>query len=656
MQITKLEATRLAARYGFRVFPCAANSKKPRAGRSWQDVATADSMDVYDLFDRDGENIAIATGGGVIAIDVDAQHGGLDSAAMLDLPATLSTATPSGGRHLFYRVPPGVRVANSVSALARGIDVRGDGGYVVAHGSQINGVRYKFENDLPIADCPPELLLRITSRRDNAPATGAAPSAVGGTTPAGLAAARRYLDSAAPAVEGDGGDTHTYRVIRRMLDLAPLSEHDALELLAGWNDRCQPPWSDDELLRLYRNAARYGQEPIGRDDPAHGFTTIAIPPDVPDDFEAGVFPPDVSPAGLAAIKARPWVAARRLVRRKVALMVSPGGVGKSTLTLQWACAIALGVGAFTGLDVRERTPVLVVNGEDEREEMDMRIGAIAAHHRLDAASVNSGVKMMSGANNPITLAMRAVGKNGVVDTGVTDKIVRYVRKHSIGVVIVDPLAEFHDAEENSNAEMRAVMKLFRRIAEQGNCAVLVVHHARKGASAAGDSDMGRGASASRDLARLSYNLVSMTTDDASALSVPECERWRYLRLDEGKMNLAAASHVAQWFERQSYTLPCGEAVGVLAVADLRQQTVHDATLLAETLAPLLQGGALSIAAAAKLLADDAMFGGSASTITRRVMSIFDAAGGVLDTGRLRLQLTKTGRTGGVIRAVGLAVV
>jgi hypothetical protein len=42
-----------------------------------------------------------------------------------------------------------------------------------------------------------------------------------------------------------------------------LSETDAAELLVEWNARCQPPWSERELLDKLRRARRYGREPFG---------------------------------------------------------------------------------------------------------------------------------------------------------------------------------------------------------------------------------------------------------------------------------------------------------------------------------------------------------------------------------------------------------
>jgi hypothetical protein len=75
--------------------------------------------------------------------------------------------------------------------------------------------------------------------------------------------ARRYLASVPPAISGQHGDVHTFRVCCRLTRGFALDDEQALRVLAEWNARCQPPWSEAELLDKLRRAARYGREPVG---------------------------------------------------------------------------------------------------------------------------------------------------------------------------------------------------------------------------------------------------------------------------------------------------------------------------------------------------------------------------------------------------------
>ena len=75
--------------------------------------------------------------------------------------------------------------------------------------------------------------------------------------------AKRYLTSVPPAIAGQHGDVHTFRVCCRLVRGFALDEDQALHVLSDWNTRCDPPWSPAELLEKLHRAARYGREPVG---------------------------------------------------------------------------------------------------------------------------------------------------------------------------------------------------------------------------------------------------------------------------------------------------------------------------------------------------------------------------------------------------------
>jgi len=75
--------------------------------------------------------------------------------------------------------------------------------------------------------------------------------------------ARRYLATMPPAITGQHGDAHTFRVCCRLVRGFALSDDEALRLLTDWNTRCEPPWSERELIDKLVRARRYGREPMG---------------------------------------------------------------------------------------------------------------------------------------------------------------------------------------------------------------------------------------------------------------------------------------------------------------------------------------------------------------------------------------------------------
>jgi hypothetical protein len=70
------------------------------------------------------------------------------------LPPTYQVRTPSGGRHLYFTAPPGVRLPSSVNRLGPHIDTRAWGGYVVAPGSTTPDGAYGVLDDARVAALP----------------------------------------------------------------------------------------------------------------------------------------------------------------------------------------------------------------------------------------------------------------------------------------------------------------------------------------------------------------------------------------------------------------------------------------------------------------------------------------------------------------------
>ena len=164
-------ALALAAR-GWHVFPCAPGGKRPALRENWQELATADAERVRAWWARSRYNIGIACGpSGLVIIDLDvardpasvdpaaARHGtdvldGLCRAHGEPYPAgTYAVATPSGGHHLYFTAT-GPRVRNSAGRLGPLIDVRADGGYVVAAGSRIGRRAYVVMDEAGPAPLP----------------------------------------------------------------------------------------------------------------------------------------------------------------------------------------------------------------------------------------------------------------------------------------------------------------------------------------------------------------------------------------------------------------------------------------------------------------------------------------------------------------------
>lgn len=153
---------------GWVLFPLQKNSKRPPEGTSGHLSWTQrDSEDFMPELNSDTYNVGIVTGksSGIIAIDIDPKHGGTKEAVdglAGTVTRTRTHRTPSGGLHLIFRYPDGVEhIGNSVGRLAPGIDVRADGGYVVAPTSRLDESDYEVVDPCVISDLPAGILNKI---------------------------------------------------------------------------------------------------------------------------------------------------------------------------------------------------------------------------------------------------------------------------------------------------------------------------------------------------------------------------------------------------------------------------------------------------------------------------------------------------------------
>ena len=246
---------------------CASPAKHP-FGRLVQEGlqdASKDPEAIASWFGQGQLNIGIATGAvsGIIALDVDPRHDGDQTLAALErehgpLPPTWRFLTGGGGEHILFRYP-GRPLPNSAGEIGPGIDVRGDGGYIVAPPSEhISGGRYAVSVDhhpdeVKLADLPPWLLQRLRPQPET-----------------GKPAARSAKDwrGMVGSVVGEGERNRTLASLSGHLLRNRIDPWVALNLLQAWNRaQCSPPLADAEVVATVRSIAR---REIARREGRHG--------------------------------------------------------------------------------------------------------------------------------------------------------------------------------------------------------------------------------------------------------------------------------------------------------------------------------------------------------------------------------------------------
>jgi hypothetical protein len=257
-----------------------------------------------------------------------------------------------------------------------------------------------------------------------------------------------------------------------------------------------------------------------------------------------------------SIPLRQWIYGRHYIRRFVSTTVAPGGVGKSSLGIVEALAIATGRDLL-GVQPDERTNVWLWNGEDPLEELQRRIMAAALNFGIGPHDLRGRLFVNSGRDTEIVIAEQT--SSGTVVCGpVVEAVTRTIRENGIGLVIIDPFVSSHRVTENDNNAIDRVAKTWARIAEETGCAVELVHHARKTGGGEVSVEDSRGAVALLAAARSARVLNPMMEDDAARANV-ENHRLHF-RVDSGKANLAPIEK-ASWFKLASVPLGNGALGG-----------------------------------------------------------------------------------------------
>jgi hypothetical protein len=147
LRTTKLRAALGDAKKGIPVFPCKPGGKEPLTANGYLDAST-DNSRITAWWNRWPEaNIGMPTGerSGFWVLDVDKDRWGFGTLEALEaehgaLPPTYTVKTGRGGMHLYFRYPTdGSTIRSSSGKLGMGLDVRGEGGYVLVPPSTTEG-------------------------------------------------------------------------------------------------------------------------------------------------------------------------------------------------------------------------------------------------------------------------------------------------------------------------------------------------------------------------------------------------------------------------------------------------------------------------------------------------------------------------------------
>lgn len=239
---------------GLHIFPCEPNGKQPIGALAPQGLKSASDKeeDIQTWWSfAPNANIGLPCGSinGFFVVDVDAKSKGFESLTKLqetyNIPATYTVSTPNGGLHIYFKHVDGLK--NRVGMMA-GIDIRTDGGYVVACGSKLPAGNYAEHIKGDITDAPEWLIDLIKSDSKTS----------------GLDKQLQTSTATGDKAVTEGGRNNYMTSLLGLLRAKDISEDAATACAFAENlTKLKPPLPDSELKTIIKSVYRY-QVDIGR--------------------------------------------------------------------------------------------------------------------------------------------------------------------------------------------------------------------------------------------------------------------------------------------------------------------------------------------------------------------------------------------------------
>jgi len=535
----------------------------------------------FDGMDH-SHNIGLVTGsisGNVFVIDVDVGEGkdGMEALENVqlthdDLPITATAKTGSGGKHIFLRAPGGVSIGTDKNVLGQGVDVRGEGGFVVAAPSKhISGRRYEFDFDA-IADAPNWLVAMVESNGNAREGQGAYQGEVTygalGRVEDGregvmmktimntiftfyeqtlaLPSMDELVEYGWPrdeqavttrngrTLEEDGrgitaftekasyqlhraqrGQLHTLNAIKSKMESMGIKPNEQTGETQSAPHHAERHLSTEEVFRrqLLDAIAAENQKPTRLDVHDWHVRQFAGEPPEMEYLVEGIFPAS-SPALLAA----------------------SGGTGKSFALLDLGLKVALASDdpfqpdryAFGG-KVSQGGSVVMLTAEDSADSVHRRLFQISTAEDIKEASKRLMVVPIPDATGAIALVNEGMGVVSLTEH-FHNLIDQLVQIDDLKLVIIDPLQAFCWADVNADPKAAQVWwTAMATICARTDAAVIVSHHMRKDGlnsitKAEDAREAIRGSTALVDGARLVYAMWGISGDaeiaPCKALNLP----------------------------------------------------------------------------------------------------------------------------------------
>lgn len=528
------------------VFACGPD-KRPVTQHGFQD-ATHDAVEIQRQFASPGAAmIGVPTGevSGFFCLDLDVKNGGggLEwlAANQHRLPDTRRHKTRSGGVHLLFAMPQGRIIRNSAGRIAAGVDVRGNGGYIIAPPSP----GYLVDEAMAPAPAPAWLLDLIDPpKAPEAPRPAPAPRQSGDGTRYGMTALDNECQAILSAPDGAKHDTLNRAAfsIGGLVAAGELIEGPAFaalaSALAGIRHRCEdfpaaqktlrdafragmakPREAPPRLVRRIVEEYQPRPEPPPRDHaPEHWSAEPDPEPPAPDVEKVA---PDAPGTGLPLVYFEDVEPALTgddfveglLVRAAMSVFYGPSNCGKTFFASDLALHIALGK-PWNGREVDQGG--VIYCALEGSHGIRNRVTAWAKHYGVEGA--------------PLPFAIIPVALNLLNPEADTSRLIEAIQEAAakmgqpVALVVMDTLSRaMAGGNENAPEDMGALVMNSDRIRQATGAHVAWIHHSGK--------DQAQGARGHSLLRAATDTEIEISRPDVNSPSTARVTKQRELEID-----------------------------------------------------------------------------------------------------------------------------
>jgi len=476
---------RVPFQQGWSCFPVPVREKRPSiAWRAFQTVAPA--LEQVEQWARRPSNVAICTGtvSGIVVLDLDSDEA-ICEAERLGLPETATVKTGKG-RHVFFRHPGGV--IKNRAGIFPGADIRGDGGYVIAPGSEHpSGARYSWVDSpevTALAPMPDWLLTRIASPGSSTPDVTQPPQ------PAPLLASgvadghwQRTIDAEVFTLKRARQGERNNELNKSAFVLAQLSAGHGFD----WSPveaklrqtAIQIGLEAREIEATLRSARRKGfQNPRTMFGAA---VSVALEAEAtsPEPDDAVTPFPTLDLAALASAEPHPkdFVIPGFAPAGEVTLFTGPGSSGKSLVSQQLATGAAAGVGTLR-LELRQ-TNTIYLTCEDDEGQLHWRQAHICAALNISMGSLAGRLHLVT-LRGALGIELCAFAKGGFFTLArAYYRLEALIKKAGAKLVFLDNLAHLFTGNENDRGDVTRFLNALNRLASETGAAIVLLGHPNK---------------------------------------------------------------------------------------------------------------------------------------------------------------------------------